>query len=145
MQSNNKTKRLPRGIRNCNPGNIRISKTRYKGEVVPSQDVAFKQFQSMEYGYRAMFVLIHYYYKVLHLTTVRQIISRYAPENENNTNAYIRHVADAILRGPDSEIDISSMDEMVLMIAAMSKVENGVPANIDEVIAGWKLYRQDRN
>ena len=37
------------------------------------------------------------------------------------------------------------MDEMVLMVAAMSKVENGVPANIDEVIAGWKLYRQDRS
>ena len=55
-------KRLSRGYRNYNPGNIRISNTRYKGEVVPSQDTAFKQFQSMEYGYRAMFVLLHYYY-----------------------------------------------------------------------------------
>ena len=137
--------RLSRGYRNCNPGNIRISKTTYKGEIVPSQDVAFKQFQSMEYGYRAMFVLIHYYYRSLGLKTVRQIISRYAPENENNTRAYISYVADAILRGPDSEIDLTNMDEMVLMVAAMSKVENGFPANIDEVIEGWKLYRQDRN
>ena len=99
----------------------------------------------MAYGYRAMFVLIHYYVRSLGLKTVRQIISRYAPPSENHTESYIRHVADAILRGPDSPIDITSMDEMVLMIAAMSKVENGVPANIDEVIAGWKLYRQDRN
>lgn len=137
--------KISRGYRNCNPGNIRISKTIYKGEVVPSQDTAFKQFVSMDYGYRAMFVLIHYYYKVLGRKTVRQIISRYAPENENNTNAYIRYVSEAILRGPDSEIDIASMDEMVLMVAAMSKIENGVPANIDEVIAGWNLYRQDRN
>ena len=137
--------RLSRGYRNCNPGNIRISKTIYKGEIVPSQDTAFKQFQSMAYGYRAMFVLIHYYYRSLGLKTVRQIISRYAPPSENHTESYIRHVADAILRGPDSEIDLNSMDEMVLMVAAMSKVENGVPANIDEVIAGWNLYRQDRN
>ena len=137
--------KLSRGYRNCNPGNIRISGTRYKGEVVPSQDTAFKQFTSMAYGYRAMFVLIHYYYRVLHLKTVRQIISRYAPPSENHTESYIRHVADAILRGPDSEIDLSSMDEMVLMVAAMSRVENGVPANIDEVIDGWKLYRADRN
>ena len=137
--------KLSRGYRNCNPGNIRISGTRYKGEVVPSQDTAFKQFISMAYGYRAMFVLIHYYYRVLHLKTVRQIISRYAPPSENHTESYIRHVADAILRGPDSEIDLSSMDEMVLMVAAMSRVENGVPANIDEVIDGWKLYRADRN
>jgi len=137
--------KLSRGYRNCNPGNIRISGTRYKGEVVPSQDTAFKQFTSMAYGYRAMFVLIHYYYRVLHLKTVRQIISRYAPPSENHTESYIRHVADAILRGPDSEIDLGSMDEMVLMVAAMSRVENGVPANIDEVIEGWKLYRKDRN
>lgn len=137
--------KLSRGYRNCNPGNIRISGTRYKGEVVPSQDTAFKQFTSMAYGYRAMFVLIHYYCRVLHLKTVRQIISRYAPPSENHTESYIRHVADAILRGPDSEIDLSSMDEMVLMVAAMSRVENGVPANIDEVIEGWKLYRKDRN
>ena len=137
--------RLPRGYRNCNPGNIRISKTVYKGEIVPSQDTAFKQFKSMAYGYRAMFVLLHYYYHRLGLKTVRKIISRYAPESENQTASYIRHVADAILRGPDSEIDITSMDEMVLMVAAMAKVENGIPANIDEVIEGWKLYRQDRN
>ena len=137
--------KLSRGYRNCNPGNIRISGTRYKGEVVPSQDTAFKQFESMAYGYRAMFVLIHYYVRSLGLKTVRQIISRYAPPTENHTENYIRHVADAILRGADSPIDITSMDEMVLMVAAMSKVENGVPANIDEVIAGWKLYRQDRN
>ena len=137
--------KLSRGYRNCNPGNIRISGTRYKGEVVPSQDIAFKQFESMAYGYRAMFVLIHYYYTVLHLKTVRQIISRYAPPSENHTESYIRHVADAILRGPDSPIDLGSQDEMVLMVAAMSKVENGVPAGIDEVIAGWNLYRQDRN
>ena len=137
--------RLSRGYRNCNPGNIRISKTIYKGEIVPSQDTAFKQFTSMAYGYRAMFVLIHYYYRSLGLKTVRQIISRYAPPSENHTESYIHHVADAILRGPDSEIDITSQDEMVLMIAAMSKVENGVPANIDEVLEGWNLYRQDRN
>ncbi len=99
----------------------------------------------MAYGYRAMFVLIHYYYYKLGLKTVRQIISRYAPPSENHTESYIRHVADAILRGPDSIIDIRSKDEMVLMVAAMSKVENGCPANIDEVQGGWKLYQQDRN
>ena len=137
--------RIPRGLRNNNPGNIRISKTTYKGEIVPSQDTAFKQFESIGYGYRAMFVLLHYYYYSLHLKTVRQIISRSAPPSENHTENYIRHVADAILRGPDSEIDIRSKDEMVLMVAAMSKVENGVPANIDEVLEGWKLYRQDRS
>ena len=136
---------LPRGYRNCNPGNIRISKTIYKGEILPSQDTAFKQFRSMAYGYRAMFVLIGYYYRVLNLTSVRQIISRYAPECENNTSAYISHVSESIMRNPDTPIDISNRDEMVLMVSAMSKIENGLPADIDDVLAGWNLYQQDRN
>lgn len=34
---------MSRGLSNCNPGNIRQSKVRYKGEVQPSRDPAFKQ------------------------------------------------------------------------------------------------------
>ena len=38
---------MSRGLSNCNPGNIRQSKVRYKGEVQPSRDPAFKQFESL--------------------------------------------------------------------------------------------------
>lgn len=50
---------MSRGLSNCNPGNIRQSKVRYKGEVQPSRDPAFKQFESLAWGYRAVFVLLH--------------------------------------------------------------------------------------
>ena len=33
---------------------------------------------------------------------------------------------------------------MVLVVSAISKVENGTPAVIDEVLEGWDLYRQHR-
>ena len=36
---------MSRGIENCNPGNIRRSRVSYKGEVHPSRDKAFKQFE----------------------------------------------------------------------------------------------------
>ena len=51
---------LPRGLRNRNPGNIRRSAVRYKGET-KSDDAAFKTFASTAWGYRAMFVLLHTY------------------------------------------------------------------------------------
>ena len=51
----------PRGIRNNNPLNIRHSRDRFQGEVVPSRDGAFKQFSSMAYGYRAAFVTLATY------------------------------------------------------------------------------------
>ena len=66
---------MSRGLSNCNPGNIRQSKVRYKGEVQPSRDPAFKQFESLAWGYRAVFVLLHTY-RVRHgLRTVRGMIS----------------------------------------------------------------------
>ena len=68
---------MSRGLSNCNPGNIRQSKVRYKGEVQPSRDPAFKQFESLAWGYRAVFVLLHTY-RVRHgLRTVRGMISRW--------------------------------------------------------------------
>ena len=45
---------MSRGLQNCNPGNIRQSKVRYKGEVRPSRDSAFKQFESLAWGYRCL-------------------------------------------------------------------------------------------
>lgn len=67
---------LPRGLRNRNPGNIRRSSVRYKGETEGS-DTAFKTFRTMAWGYRAMFVLLHTY-RVRHgIATLRGMIARW--------------------------------------------------------------------
>ena len=60
---------MSRGVDNCNPGNIRRSRVRYRGEVHPSRDPDFKQFESMEWGYRAMFVLLDTYRRRYGLAT----------------------------------------------------------------------------
>ena len=142
--SNTKEKKLPRGLRNNNPGNIRKSKTIYLGELQPSQDESFKQFVSIDYGYRAIFVLIEHYYNKRGLKTIRQIISRYAPASENNTEGYIQQVASICFRSADEEIDITNKDEMILIVSAMSRVENGRVANVDDVLRGWNLYQRCR-
>ena len=136
---NNREKKLPRGLRNNNPGNIRISKTKYLGEVQPSQDSAFKQFQSIDYGYRAMFVLLEHYCKARGLKTIRQIINRYAPASENNTDAYIQQVVCICFRSADEEIDITNKVEMVLIVSARSRVENGRVANGDDLVGVFEL------
>ena len=81
---------MSRGLDNRNPGNIRRSGVRYRGEVRPSRDADFKQFKSMEWGYRAMFVLLHTYSVRYGCNTLSKMISRYAPPSENDTQAYIR-------------------------------------------------------
>lgn len=134
---------LPRGLRNNNAGNIRLSKTRYLGEVVPSSDNAFKQFKTMAWGYRAVFVLLDSYFRK-GLVTLRQMISRYAPPNENDTESYIRNVAQNAVVDPDAPLDVNDRNVMILVVAAISNVENGIPADIDDVVEGWELFMKHR-
>ena len=130
---------MSRGIRNCNPGNIRRSRVRYRGEKHPSQDPDFKQFISMEWGYRAMFVLLHTYQIRYGLNTVREMISRYAPPEENHTALYIDAIQEMTGVQPDEPLDTLDRKQMIPIVAAMSRVENGCKAQLQEVETGWQL------
>ena len=132
-----------RGIRNCNPGNIRNSKTKYLGEVRPSRDAAFKQFESLAWGYRAMFVLLHTYSRNGY-RTLRQMITRYAPPIENHTESYIAHVSRWAEVFPDAPLDTLDPAVMISVVGAMSRMENGVPAVDSDVREGWRLFMQYR-
>lgn len=134
---------MSRGLRNRNPGNIRRSATKYKGETT-SSDPDFKAFESMAWGYRAMFVLLHTYRIRYGRRTLREMINRYAPPSENHTENYIRAVATAAKVSPDQPLDTTSRETMVPIVSAMSAVENGVPARLEEVTAGWELFEKHR-
>ena len=135
--------KMSRGLRNNNPGNIRLGSFRYKGEKAESSDTAFRQFESIEWGYRAMFVLLHTYAKKYGCHTLRQMINRYAPPIENHTDNYIRRVACATHLSPDEEISTTDAATMTAVVAAMSEVENGVNADMTEVWRGWELFIVD--
>lgn len=131
---------MSRGLRNNNPGNIRRSSVRYKGEVRPSRDREFKEFESMEYGYRAIFVLLDTYRKRYGLNTIRTMLMRYAPPTENYTTTYIEFVARRTGIGADTPLNTQHMRDMVPIVAAMSEIENGVAANMSQVEEGWRLF-----
>lgn len=130
---------LPRGLRNNNPGNIRINNDLFQGEIRPSRDKSFKQFDTMAYGYRAVFKVLLNYYKNYKLDTIRKMIGRWAPENENDTEAYVKAVSDYAGIPADDPIDITDREQMIRIVAGMSKVENGRVADMPDVIAGWNL------
>ena len=84
---------MTRGQRNCNPLNIRrVAGTHWKGQRAEQTDKGFVQFESMEYGLRAAFVLLRTYSIKCHANCVRDIIQRWAPPTENNTERYIKNV-----------------------------------------------------
>lgn len=129
---------LPRGLRNNNPGNIRRNSDMFQGEVTPSRDKDFKQFKTMAHGYRAVFKILSNYYRNYKLDTIRKMIGRWAPENENNTSAYVSLVSSYAGIGPDDLISFDR-EQMIRIVAGMSRVENGKEADMSDVIAGWGL------
>ncbi len=84
---------MVRGLRNNNPGNIRKGKTKWEGLAKEQTDSAFCVFTEMKYGIRALYKILKTYHKKYGLDTIEEIISRWAPENENDTNSYINFVA----------------------------------------------------
>ena len=131
---------MARGLDNRNPGNIRRSKVRYRGEVRPSRDPDFKQFETLTWGYRAIFVLLDTYRIRYGLDTIRGMISRWAPPSENHTDLYIRAVAADTGIDPDEPLDTRDAGMMIPLAAAISRVENGTAADLRDVEAGWKLF-----
>ena len=136
------TTNLPRGLRNNNPGNIRINNDKFQGEIIPSQDKSFKQFETIAYGYRAMFVILDNYRKN-GFDTIGKIIYRWAPpEDKNHTESYIKAVEIKTNIPRDKVLTELSGQNYIRIVSAMSEVENGIPANMSDVIAGFNL--QDR-
>lgn len=86
---------VPRGIRNKNPGNLRLTTIPWQGKVPNSQntDGEFEQFTEMKWGVRALIKdLISDIQSGVN--TLRSLITEYAPGHENDTDAYVQYMID---------------------------------------------------
>ena len=129
----------PRGIRNCNPGNIRMTKDKWQGLRTVQTDKEFFQFEEMKWGYRALIRTLQNYRKRHGCMTIADFIRRWAPSQENNTTAYIRSVCSQ-LEVPSMYVpNVDDRDTMCAFAAAISRHENGVEADRKEVEDGWDL------
>jgi hypothetical protein len=129
-----------RGIRNNNPGNIRLREgVHWEGQVDASTqtDVSFVQFIAPEYGIRAM-AKIFRHYEAMGINTVQACISRWAPPSENNTEAYVNAVAAACHVEPTDVVSFAYI--MPDLIAAVIFHENGMqPYTPEQIAEGIKL------
>lgn len=119
----------PRGIRNNNPLNIRKGCNWY-GERFPQVDRDFEEFQSMELGIRAAFVLLRNYItgfsgRSFKYNTIRKIIRRWAPPSENATQRYIDFVCKQVGKDQNEVIYFSDRTTIITMARAMAFVECG--------------------
>lgn len=125
---------LPRGFRNNNPLNIRKG-SYWKGLAPVQRDKSFCVFVSMRYGIRAAIYLLLKYYTQYNLHTLYEILSRWAPQCENDTWIYCKTVAlqlhIPIKYIPTLDLCLSSdSDRLYHLLCAMIYVENGKSLSI---------------
>lgn len=116
--------RPARGERNNNPGNIRHGEP-WQGLSAQQTDKDFCQFVSTEYGIRAIYVLMRTYEKKYGLCSIREIINRYAPPKENNTEGYIQRVAKELNVSTEDCVSVSKKEVAIALATAIVGVELG--------------------
>jgi len=122
----------PRGIRNNNPGNIRYDGTLWQGET--GQDGGgFVTFDTPEHGIRALAKVLISYQTKHGLTTIGQMINRWAPPVENDTDAYVVAVCKACSASPSNPYTLTP-SRLATLAAAIIHQENGEQPYSDAVI-----------
>lgn len=129
--------KIPRGIRNNNPLNIRVGNM-WMGEVAEPTDKEFEQFIDIFYGLRAGFIILKRYIERYHLCTIRKIVSRWAPPAENNTKAYVAMVVAKTGIPADQEINFADSSKMVAIVEAMCRIECGKNVPLNSI---WLAYQ----
>lgn len=126
---------LPRGIRNRNPLNIRVGNDQWQGAV--GDDGAFITFEHATMGIRAAARILKNYRDKYGLITVSDIINRWAPPVENDTQSYIESVAGKV--GVYENQPLTDEDYPAL-ISAMIYHENGQqPYSVDVIQQGFEM------
>lgn len=111
-----------------NVGNIRPSTRKFSGELgtvnFPTSG-NFRIFKSYYYGARAYCNLLQDVYLSQGRDTIREIITKYAPPSENDTERYIRDVSAWSGLGENEIIKFSDKTKFLKLAAAMCRKETG--------------------
>ena len=116
---------------------LKHSKDVFKGEVIPSTDPFFKEFEHSQDGVRAGTKILLTYVLVHGIRTIAGIINRWAPTSENDTEAYINDVCKKTGKPPYytlTDADIHNADFMVDLVKAIIYHENGEVTISDGII-----------
>lgn len=130
------SRRIPRGIRNNNPGNLRDFGIEWQGRTGTDNGPGgpFVIFDSPQNGIRALARDIRTDYQRDGQNTVRSLISEFAPGSENNTAAYVKSVSNRLSVAPDEVIPLPG--RLYDLVTAIIQHENGRQPYAPETILG---------
>lgn len=124
-------------VRNNNPLNIRfVESNNWDGQV--GENSGFSVFESPEYGFRAAYKLLQTYRNNYGLSSLNEIVARWAPEDDGNHVAgYVDYLAEKLGKWSWAPIFEGEIPDLLLH---MSNFEGAKGAyTIEDVNAGVAL------
>lgn len=131
-----------RGHRNNNPLNIRRTNDKWQGMSKNQIDKDFVVFDSLVYGFRAAFRIIHNGFKTSpKRDSLKSIITRWAPPNENDTKRYINFVSAFVGVPPSATLNYDDEHLMISVVRAMAYMETGNWYSFSDIDSGYQLEK----
>ena len=109
--------------------NIRANGAKWVGQT--GSNKGFVEFDTQEHAIRAWLVLMRTYRRKHGLTTIRDIIRRFAPPSENNTEKYVLFCCTMTLKG--STEPITNKATYYVLGQAMARMETGTSLSYDAI------------
>ena len=133
---------MTRGLRNCNPLNIRrVAGTEWKGQRAEQTDRHFVQFERIEWGLRAAFCILRTYRDKYKLVCIEDIITRWAPPTENDTRRYICDCCKLTGFGGKERLTENNWSRLV---GAMARLESGMNLTEETLNQSYQLYKNEK-
>lgn len=132
-----------RGVRNNNPGNIDYhASNAWQGQLgieVGVPKPRFARFDTPENGIRALGKLLQTYQTKYGLNTVESIIARWAPSNENDTQAYIDAISKRLGVSGDQKLDLKDHGTLSGLIKGIAMHESSTYLSDSDVMTGLSM------
>ena len=111
--------------------NIRHS-DKYMWQGQTGQKKGFCEFQTKELGIRAWLILMRSYRRKYGCRTIRQIVTRFAPPSENNTERYIHYCAEGVML--DADCELTALTDYAYLGKYMARMETGTAVTVNEIL-----------
>jgi len=126
-----------RGWKLNNPGNLEKTpdgSQPWQGEFVPSSDVRFAQFDTVENGLRAMAINALHYFTKHNISTLREFGERWAPQMDKNPANYGARLAEIVGVDPDVPFDyVPGLSDLIHAIIINEEGSDPLPNEYLEI------------
>jgi len=120
-------------VRNNNPGNVKAIPGKPWAGQIGKDYRGFAIFKNEIYGIRAAIKNVRDYGKVYGTNNLRDLVEKYAPRNENNTNSYISSLSERTGYHPDQELDFTNKRVAAEVVNHMFTNESGAFYSNDKI------------